>query len=394
MASAGVRPAMASQAAVRAGKPGVVTTSRSPSFTAKTNGAKGVTVKTNPKMGLAGAAVASNKAKGGNSATVTKKPAKGGGGLSLTSNKPKGGNSTLVASKTQKGGGTSVASKPTLKPGQAGKGSPLNLHQRVDYQPLANYIANSKANQAQEKAILDAAQGKATPAEVGIIDNMLHDPRVPPAVKGNLLALLAGGSGNGGKPHHPYPGGGGGVAGCAGDSGGAACPTDCAGGTDAPAYDVAAAPAGSDSPAAAPAVSDSSAAAPGSTDGQGDDGGSAASSVLQIQRLLKVKNATAEKVTIWIQYRAHNTNDTWSWYPAAPGSDKAVAFELAPGEETYLEDEGWTLKAVRVRISARSASGDEWLDYRDKDLWLVEMLPDGYAYYYADEIETFTFTIQ
>jgi hypothetical protein len=124
------------------------------------------------------------------------------------------------------------------------------------------------------------------------------------------------------------------------------------------------------------------------------DDSAPASEVQQLRRLLQVKNSTGEKVRLWVQYRTLNSDGSWSWYPSAPGGDDAVAFELEPGEETYLNDDDWTLKAARVRIWAESDSGNEWLDYKDDDLWLVEEQPDGYRYYYADDMETFTFTIE
>jgi hypothetical protein len=111
---------------------------------------------------------------------------------------------------------------------------------------------------------------------------------------------------------------------------------------------------------------------------------------VQTRRYLKVKNATAEKLTVFLRYCTQNTADEWKWYPA---SGDAVSFELDPGEESYLEHEGWTVNASRVRIWGETASGVLMDEYQDEDLWLVpETDGEGYHNYSAPEMEDFTFT--
>jgi hypothetical protein len=116
------------------------------------------------------------------------------------------------------------------------------------------------------------------------------------------------------------------------------------------------------------------------------------SGMRQDHRYLRVKNDTGEKLTVFVQYQTLSQSKGWTWYPVAPGSgSKAVAYVFAPGQEADLRHEGWSVKANRARIWARSASGEEFVEYRDQDLWLVDEV-NGERVYYADETETFTFT--
>ena len=68
-----------------------------------------------------------------------------------------------------------------------------------------------------------------------------------------------------------------------------------------------------------------------------------------------------------------------------------LRFDLKPGQETYLEDEGWTINASRVRIWAVAESGKEWNDYKTKELWLVpEADKAGKHVYLAAEMGSHT----
>jgi hypothetical protein len=121
-----------------------------------------------------------------------------------------------------------------------------------------------------------------------------------------------------------------------------------------------------------------------------DPGGPTADVSAQTCRYLQVKNDTGAALTVYLQYKTQDDRGAWGWYPADPTqSDQCVAYELAAGEETCLDDGGWTVNASRVRIWAGAAGGDQWLDYQDKDLWLVpEVDDDGEHRYYAAGMET------
>ena len=68
---------------------------------------------------------------------------------------------------------------------------------------------------------------------------------------------------------------------------------------------------------------------------------------------------------------------------------------LRPGEEKAVTYKGETVKANQVRFWARSADGSEWLDHKDKDLWLVDEVDAGGDHaYYAQTEETYTYTLR
>ena len=114
---------------------------------------------------------------------------------------------------------------------------------------------------------------------------------------------------------------------------------------------------------------------------------------LQTTHYLRLKNETDEKITVNLFYRAWTNKNRYRWYPTEPSSAaEPLSVELEPGAESELYHEGWQIEANRVRLWAVGANGGEWLDYKDKDLWLVEAQTDGWRYYYRPTVETYTFS--
>lgn len=114
------------------------------------------------------------------------------------------------------------------------------------------------------------------------------------------------------------------------------------------------------------------------------------------RRYLEVHNTTSEAVTVRLQYLTIDEQDQWIWVPAAPGrSERTLTFKLDPGEKTYLQDDGDYLAAHRVRIWAASDGGMEWVEFQNKNLELIDIdAASGERCYYAEEMETFTYTLQ
>jgi hypothetical protein len=81
------------------------------------------------------------------------------------------------------------------------------------------------------------------------------------------------------------------------------------------------------------------------------------------------------------------------WYPTDPPQPPlAVGRNLKAGEAVYMDDNRWYINAARIRIWARTTGGTEWQDYRNADLWLVERDGNGLRRYYAEKMDTFTFS--
>jgi hypothetical protein len=115
--------------------------------------------------------------------------------------------------------------------------------------------------------------------------------------------------------------------------------------------------------------------------------------VFQNQRQLKIKNDTAAKVTVYLQYRTLKSG-TWTWLPAEPGeAAEALSFDLDAGQETVVKVNDDPLAASRVRVWA-NADNRQWLTYKTKDLWLVpERNETGEHVYLADAVQTFALRI-
>jgi hypothetical protein len=71
-----------------------------------------------------------------------------------------------------------------------------------------------------------------------------------------------------------------------------------------------------------PAPTSSTFAVPGSSNGDAD-------AAFQVERFLKIKNDSGEKLTVFLQVRTRNDRGQWSWMPEQPGS-KAKAMSLRP----------------------------------------------------------------
>jgi hypothetical protein len=109
------------------------------------------------------------------------------------------------------------------------------------------------------------------------------------------------------------------------------------------------------------------------------------------RRFLKVKNDADVAMKVFVQYRGF-ADKKWAWLPADPSaSQNALVYNLQPGQEALVEHDSQKVAASRVRVWA-VAQGQNWLDYRDQDLWIVpEVDQRGEHRYLATEMKTFTF---
>jgi hypothetical protein len=110
----------------------------------------------------------------------------------------------------------------------------------------------------------------------------------------------------------------------------------------------------------------------------------------QLRRHLRVKNDTGANLTVYVQYQTAKDQGTWTWFPARPGSDEAVVFQVKAGQSVNLDHDGTPILANRVRIWAVTADGRQLDEHRTKDLWLVDRNGQGERVYVAPRTETFT----
>ena len=114
--------------------------------------------------------------------------------------------------------------------------------------------------------------------------------------------------------------------------------------------------------------------------------------VKQDRRLVRVKNESGSKLTVYLQYETFTNKGNWVWYPENPGSKQVVIFQVPDGAHADMDHDGWPIAARRIRIWGVTADGRQLADYRDRDLWLVEEREGGQRFYMARDGETFTFT--
>ena len=125
------------------------------------------------------------------------------------------------------------------------------------------------------------------------------------------------------------------------------------------------------------------------------------------EKQLRIHNATDQRVRVWVQRRTRIRNRhydyDWKWTPSGPGTCEAHTLELDPGDSVVppprREKElllTIPFSASRVRVWAESESGERWVAYRNRDLWLVPKNPDcdNERKYYAEEMQVHTHVIE
>lgn len=103
-------------------------------------------------------------------------------------------------------------------------------------------------------------------------------------------------------------------------------------------------------------------------------------------RFLRVVNETSEPIKVYVQYEYVTPKGEWVWWPADP-TKPFWSFKV--GEASYLLDDGWKLKARRIRIygvgqtSGKVTNTEHW----NEPIWLCPK--DGYL---GMNETTFTYT--
>lgn len=120
--------------------------------------------------------------------------------------------------------------------------------------------------------------------------------------------------------------------------------------------------------------------------------GDSESGGFQVERFLKIRNDSGEKLTIFLQVRTRNDRGQFIWSPSQPGSQaKAMSFEVDAGQVLDLTGR---VSASRVRLWAKSESSS-FMDYANQDLWLVpETENNGEHRYRSSQMQTYTFTMK
>ncbi len=114
--------------------------------------------------------------------------------------------------------------------------------------------------------------------------------------------------------------------------------------------------------------------------------GDSSAAVSQMERLVRIKNDTGEKLTVSMVCRTRDEKGRWVWLPDEPDAgDRVMTFSLSSGQ---VMDFGGKTTANRIRIWA-SSPARQWTEYQSKDLLVV---PEPEGRYLSARMETFTYT--
>jgi hypothetical protein len=96
---------------------------------------------------------------------------------------------------------------------------------------------------------------------------------------------------------------------------------------------------------------------------------------LQELRFLRVVNKASKDIRVYLRYETKTKAGSWYWYHSGKSANPIV-YTLRPGQSADLFDDGWRVKARRVRIWAQSVDGrSTWNRDRTVDVWLAR---EGY----------------
>lgn len=94
------------------------------------------------------------------------------------------------------------------------------------------------------------------------------------------------------------------------------------------------------------------------------------------RKVVRIRNNTSETIKVSLKYRTKTDKDRFQWYPDGPGEETWATWTFAPGEESFLEHEGFKINADRLRLVAfNEDKSHAWDQFRDQDYVICE---EGY----------------
>lgn len=103
---------------------------------------------------------------------------------------------------------------------------------------------------------------------------------------------------------------------------------------------------------------------------------------------LELVNNSGEWLSVCLQYYTLGPENTWYWYPDI-GRTRWLEYSIAPGAQTLLTHEGFTIHAHSVHIWATGqTTGKQWVTY-GRNAAPLRLSP---LYGYGGNLQTFTFT--
>lgn len=109
----------------------------------------------------------------------------------------------------------------------------------------------------------------------------------------------------------------------------------------------------------------------------------AAANIEQYNRkVVRIRNNTSETVKVSLKYRTLTDKGDLKWYPDAPDKETWATYTFAPGEEAFVEHDGFRINADRLRLFITNEDRSHvWSQFRDQDYVVCE---DGYGAFVMD----------
>jgi tetratricopeptide (TPR) repeat protein len=90
------------------------------------------------------------------------------------------------------------------------------------------------------------------------------------------------------------------------------------------------------------------------------------------RRELRIVNGTGQSLKVWIKYHTKTDDGQWDWFPGDSDGSRWAVYQFEPGEEAFLDHQGFRINADRIRLWA--ANQDEtqvWSQFQKQDYVLA-----------------------
>ena len=100
------------------------------------------------------------------------------------------------------------------------------------------------------------------------------------------------------------------------------------------------------------------------------------------RKVVRIRNNTSETVKVFLKYHTLTDKAELKWYPDAPDKETWATYTFAPGEEAFVEHDGFRINADRLRLFICNEDRTHvWDQFRDHDYVVCE---DGYDAFVMD----------
>ena len=86
------------------------------------------------------------------------------------------------------------------------------------------------------------------------------------------------------------------------------------------------------------------------------------------QKVIRIRNTTSDTLKVSLKYHTVTDKENSEWYPDASDKSTWATYTFAPGEESFIQHEGFKVNADRLRLLITNEDGSHvWDTYREQD---------------------------